>query len=79
MRAWWWMKGRKRMAETHDSHRPSDSYLPSPRPSSSDEYTKDLDRAMVVAEAKLLVRQLDQYLALIGDWATEDGSGNAAE
>jgi hypothetical protein len=42
------------------------------------EIAADINRAMVVAEARLLVVQLDQYLELIGEWAAE-GSDDATE
>lgn len=31
----------------------------------------EVDRAMVVAEAKLLCRRLDAYLELMGNWIAE--------
>lgn len=30
-----------------------------------------VERAMIIAQAKLLVEQLDTYLGLIADWAIE--------
>lgn len=41
--------------------------IPSPRHT----FAADVERATVVAEAKLLVIQLDRYLDLIGEWAAE--------
>lgn len=41
--------------------------IPSPRR----DFAADVDRTMVVAEAKLLVKELDRYLELIGAWAAE--------
>ena len=69
------------MAVTPESpHPPDSSFLPKPRRNDRGDVAKEVDRAMIVAEAKLLVRQLDDYLLLIGDWATEDGgSGNAEQ
>lgn len=46
---------------------PEGTAVPGPR----SEIAADIDRAMVVAEAKLLVVQLDRYLELIGEWAAE--------
>lgn len=39
----------------------------------------ELDRMTVVAEAKVLVRQLDQYLEIMGDWVAGgmEGADNA--
>lgn len=48
--------------------------LPGPRHGLPDE----INRAMVVAEAKLLCRQLDQYLDLMGQWI-EEGLNDDAE
>lgn len=33
---------------------------------------EEIDRRTIIAEAKLLVHQLDTYLELIGEWAAED-------
>lgn len=35
-------------------------------------FSEAVDRATIVAEARLLVQELDGYLALISEWATED-------
>jgi hypothetical protein len=41
--------------------------VPGPRESVAEE----INRHTVIAEARLLVAQLDRYLDLIGEWATE--------
>lgn len=35
-------------------------------------YAEEVNRHTVIAEAKVLIKQLDTYLALIGEWALED-------
>jgi hypothetical protein len=35
----------------------------------------EVERQTIVAEAKILVKQLDTYLALIGEWAIEGWEG----
>lgn len=59
-----------------EQHRPEGFPLPIPKPRET--FADDMSRAMIVAEAKLLVRQLDEYLELMGDWATE-GDNSASE
>lgn len=38
---------------------------------------QEIDRRTVVAEAKILVRQLDVYLELIGQWALDEEDEDA--
>lgn len=38
----------------------------------------EVSRMSVVAEAKVLVRQLDEYLALMADWLEDDLEGEDA-
>lgn len=38
---------------------------------------QEFDRRTVVAEAKILVRQLDTYLELIGEWALDEEDNDA--
>lgn len=59
------------MAEADATSRP----LPSPRR----EVANELDRAMVVAEAKMLCRQLDSYLELMGQWIEQGLDDDDAE
>lgn len=61
----WRKKGRRGMDTPVVGE--SDSTVPGPRA----EFSAQVDRAMVVAEAKMLVQELDKYLELIGAWAAE--------
>lgn len=49
--------------------------LPNPR----DAVAAEIERQTVIAEAKLLVKQLDSYLELIGEWAAEEWESEDAE
>jgi hypothetical protein len=49
--------------------------VPSPRQVVHEE----VDRAMVVAEAKVLVSQLDSYLELFSEWISEGTDDDDAE
>lgn len=40
-------------------------------PPSSDTPAAAVERAIIIAQAKLLVERLDTYLGLIADWAIE--------
>lgn len=53
----------------------SDPTVPGPR----NEFSEQVDRAMVVAEAKLLVQELDKYLELIGEWYSEGLEADATQ
>lgn len=74
---WTWLKARDRAQTGSQMARPDDgSRIPGPR----GEVAEQIDRQAVVAEAKILVRQLDQYLELIGEWAVEpDGPEESDE
>ena len=66
MKTFW--KGHKRMTET-----PTGSIdPPEERPDSREEAARAVSRNMVVAEAKLLVLKMDQYLALMDKWEQEE-------
>ena len=49
--------------------------VPTPR----DAVAAEVERQTVIAEAKLLVKQLDMYLELIGEWAAEGWEPSDAE
>lgn len=62
--AWWKSSGKGK--EMVDS--PERQAVPEPR----HDFASDVDhRATIVAEAKLLVDELDKYLELIGEWYAE--------
>lgn len=50
-----------------------------PGPGHRQDVADYVDRVTVVAEARVLVRQLDAYLQLMGDWIAEgmDGAEDA--
>lgn len=43
-----------------------------PRSPVANPYAGDVARETVIAEAKILIKQLDTYLALIAEWALEE-------
>lgn len=50
---------------------------PIPRQAQRQQVADEVDRVTVVAEAKLLVHQLDAYLQLMGEWIAEEMDDDA--
>lgn len=59
------LKGRASMTQ------PTPPTETNPPPDSREDAAKAVDRVMIVAEAKFLVKKLDDYLELIGRWEEE--------
>lgn len=58
-----------------DSELDADASIPGPRHA----FKEEVDRAVLVAEAKLLVEQLADYLEMLGVWAMEGVDEKDAE
>ena len=58
---------------------PGPTSPPEERPDSREEAARAVSRNMVVAEAKLLVLKMDQYLALMDQWEQEQEEKDARE
>ena len=55
-----------------DSELSTDASIPGPRHA----FKEEVDRATVVAEARILVEQLSDYLEMLGVWALEGTEEN---